>query len=251
MLLERCSAANVLHFHPRASSIQSHKLLSSRAMSLSSIYQGVELLDFAGPGEVFAAAMTIEGQRAFNVFTVAVTSDPIVSQGFVKVNSQYTIDNCPRPDIVVLPRGNAISVIRDDKAMAWIKNTTNESEITMSVCTGAYLLARNGLLNDKKATTHWASINELKKEAPSVTVLENTRFVDNGQILTTAGVSAGIDGALHIVDRLLSRPAAQLTARYMEYEWNPSRKINTSLKQRTFHNLMDGVWPKSSNQPGV
>lgn len=188
------------------------------------IYQGVELLDFAGPGEVFAAAQTIEGQRAFNVYTVAASADTIVSQGFVKVAPQYTIENCPRPDIIVLPGGNANNAMRDDKVMAWIKTATRETEVTMSVCNGALLLARAGLLNDKKATTHWTAIRGLKREAPTATVLENVRFVDNGQLLTTAGVSAGIDGALHVVDRLLGRPAAQLTARYMEYEWKPVKK---------------------------
>jgi transcriptional regulator GlxA family with amidase domain len=98
------------------------------------------------------------------------------------------------------------------------------------VCNGALLLARAGLLNDRKATTHWASIGRLKKEAATATVLENVRFVDNGQVLTTAGVSAGIDGALHVVDRLLGRPAAQLTARYMEYEWKPVKKPDVSAK---------------------
>ncbi len=194
------------------------------------IYQGVELLDFAGPGEVFAAAQTIEGQRAFNVYTVAASADTIVSQGFVKVTPQYAIENCPRPDIIVLPGGNANNAMRDDKVMTWIKTVTRETELTMSVCNGALLLARAGLLNDKKATTHWTAIGGLKQEAPTATVLENVRFVDNGQVLTTAGVSAGIDGALHVVDRLLGRPAAQLTARYMEYDWKPVNKPDVSAK---------------------
>jgi putative intracellular protease/amidase/YHS domain-containing protein len=193
------------------------------------IFDGVELLDFAGPGEVFAAAQTIEGQRAFTVYTVAVSADAITSQGFVKVMPQYTIENCPRPDIIVVPGGGVNNVMGNEKVMEWIKTATRETEVTMSVCTGARLLARAGLLDDKKATTHWASISRLKGDAPKATVLENARFVDNGQVLTTAGVSAGIDGALHIVDRLLGRPAAQLTARYMEYDWRPIKNQDASI----------------------
>jgi putative intracellular protease/amidase/YHS domain-containing protein len=188
------------------------------------IYQGVELLDFAGPGEVFAVAQTIEGQRAFNVYTVAASAEAITSQGFVKVTPQYTLENYPRPDIIVLPGGNTGNALRDEKLTAWIKAAARETEVTMSVCNGAYLLARAGLLNNKKATTHWTAIQGLKREAPMATVLENIRFVDNGQVLTTAGVSAGIDGALHVVERLLGRPAAQLTARHMEYDWQPGKK---------------------------
>jgi putative intracellular protease/amidase/YHS domain-containing protein len=193
------------------------------------IFQGVELLDFAGPGEVFAVAQTIEGQRAFNVYTVAASADAITSQGFVKVTPQHTIENCPRPDIIVVPGGGVNNVMGDEKVMAWIKSATREIEVTMSVCNGAYLLARAGLLNDKKATTHWTAIRGLKREAPMATVLENVRFVDNGQVLTTAGVSAGIDGALHVVDRLLGRPAAQLTARHMEYDWKPMKSPKASI----------------------
>jgi putative intracellular protease/amidase/YHS domain-containing protein len=192
------------------------------------IYQGVELLDFAGPGEVFAVAQTIEGQRAFNVYTVAASGDAVVSQGFAKITPQYTIENCPRPEIIVVPGGATNNAMRDEKVMAWIKTATRDAEIAMSVCTGAFMLARAGLLDGRNATTHWASIGRLKKEAPTATVMENTRFVDNGQVLTTAGVSAGIDGALRVVDRLLGRLAAQLTARHMEYDWKPMKKPEAS-----------------------
>ncbi len=192
------------------------------------VYEGVELLDFAGPGEVFAAAQTIEGRPAFNVYTVAATAKAITSQGFVKVTPRYTVKNSPRPDIIVLPGGNVQSTTRNQRVMRWIESATRESEVTMSVCNGAYLLARAGLLAGKRATTHWGAISGLRTEAPTATVLENVRLVDNGQIVTTAGVSAGIDGALHVVERLLGTPAARLTARYMEYEWKPVTRSKTS-----------------------
>jgi transcriptional regulator GlxA family with amidase domain len=182
------------------------------------VYNNVELLDFAGPGEVFRAAGDGE---AFNVFTVAATADPILSFGFVTVTPQYSIENSPEPDILVVPGGNSNVPLKDPKLMAWIDRVTQHTEIAFSVCSGAFVLARLGLLEGRSATTHWASVARLRSSYPGTIVLENRRFVDEDSVVTTAGVSAGIDGALHIVDRLLGRTAAEKTARYMEYEWRP------------------------------
>jgi putative intracellular protease/amidase len=186
------------------------------------LFEGVELLDFAGPGEVFDTAQTIDGQTAFEVFTVAATAEPVTSQGFVRVTPEYTIETSPPPDILVLPGGGVEDATRDERLLAWIRSAAGANEITMSVCNGAYFLARVGLLDGQRATTHWAAIPGLRSEAATATVVENVRFVDNGRVITTAGVSAGIDGALHVVDRLLGRPAARLTARAMEYDWRPT-----------------------------
>ena len=182
------------------------------------IHEGVELLDFSGPGEVFASA----GQsQAFNVYTVAATADEITSQRFVTIKPQYTFANCPPPDIIVLPGGRTDVPLANSKVIEWIKKSSERAEVMMSVCTGAFLLVESGLLDGKEATTHWSAIESLKREAPKTTVRENRRFVDNGKVVTAAGVSAGIDAALHVVDRLLGREVAQKTARYMEYKWEP------------------------------
>jgi transcriptional regulator GlxA family with amidase domain len=101
-----------------------------------------------------------------------------------------------------------------------VKKASADAEVTMSVCTGAFLLAKAGLLDGKEATTHWASVERLKSAAPNITVRADRRFVDTGKVITTAGVSAGIDGALHVVKRLLGEQAAKNTARYMEYRWD-------------------------------
>jgi putative intracellular protease/amidase/YHS domain-containing protein len=185
------------------------------------LYTGVELLDFAGPGEVFAAAQTVDGQTAFNVYTVAATDEPLMSQGFVTIKPQYTFANAPKPDIVVFPGGNVNNFTNHADSMTYAKAVAGEAEVAMSVCNGAFVLANAKLLENKRATTHWSAVRGLRRQVPAATVLENARFVDNGQIVTTAGVSAGIDGALHVVARLLGRPAAQLTAKYMEYNWSP------------------------------
>jgi putative intracellular protease/amidase len=179
------------------------------------VYNGVELLDFAGPSEVFASAGR---SRAFEVFTVAETRDPIASQGFVTVRPQYSIADCPRPDLIVVPGG---APLRSRAVIDWIKRRAPDSELVMSVCTGAFALAEAGLLDGVGATTHWSALDDLQRRSPGTKVQRNVRFVDSGKVVTSAGVSAGIDGALHVVTRLLGTEAARQTARYMEYRWEP------------------------------
>jgi transcriptional regulator GlxA family with amidase domain len=176
------------------------------------IFNQMELLDFAGPAEVFAAA-----GGAFKVYTVAETAKPIVSQGFVTITPQYTIANCPRPDILVIPGGNTSSVSRSELMLNWIKDVSQSSEHVMSVCTGAFVLAKAGPLDGLEVTTHHSAIANLTRNYPKVKVRTDVRVVDNGKILTAAGVSAGIDGALHLVSKLRGPKAAETTARYMEY----------------------------------
>jgi transcriptional regulator GlxA family with amidase domain len=184
------------------------------------VHEGVELLDFAGPAEVFTAA----GRRAFNVYTVAAAEGDVVSEGFLTVKPRYTFANCPKPDIIVLPGGNTRVPLADERVLAWIRKAAPEAEVVMSVCTGAFLLAKAGLLDGKEATTHWGSIEALRRVAPKATVHADRRVVDNGRVVTCAGVSAGIDGALHVVERLLGQTTAKETARYMEYRWEPGEK---------------------------
>jgi transcriptional regulator GlxA family with amidase domain len=184
------------------------------------VYPGVELLDFAGPGEVFSAA-------SFNVFTVAATKDPIVSQGFVRITPEHAIADAPKIDILVIPGGRAASVYDDPKMMAWVKTRVAAGELTMSVCNGALVLAHAGLLDGLRATSHYGAIAALRK-FPRITVVPEERFVDNGRIVTTQGVSAGIDGALHVVERLLGSERARSVARYMMYRWEPADAAATA-----------------------
>ncbi|HUJ25734.1 MAG TPA: DJ-1/PfpI family protein [Myxococcales bacterium] len=188
------------------------------------IYPGVELLDFAGPAEVFAVASkqaSAAGQDAFHVYTVAKTREPIVSQGFLKVTPDYSIEDAPKPDLVLFPGGNATSVTDDAAFMEWARKVSGASEIAMSVCTGAFVLGKAGLLDGKTATTWFGATDRLRKTFPAASIQDGRRFVDQGHVVTTAGVSAGIDGALHVVARLLGRAVADGTARYMEYHWSP------------------------------
>jgi putative intracellular protease/amidase len=194
------------------------------------VYEGVELLDFAGPGEVFGAASGFgrdRQQRAFNVYTVAITKEPLTSR-FVKVVPAYSIDDAPKSDIIVIPGGSTGALLDSPKFMAWLAASQAKAEVTLSVCTGAFTLSKLGLLDGKQVTTFYNAIADLRRETPKATVVDGRRFVDNGSIITTAGVSAGIDGALHTVARLLGRAVADQTARYMEYRWTPEAYLSTS-----------------------
>ena len=180
------------------------------------VYPGVELLDFAGPLEVFSL------MERSQVFTVAAQPGTLpVMENVLTITPDYTLANSPQPDILVVPgaSGEAIrQVLGDTAVIDWIQRTTAGRQLTMSVCTGAYVLAKAGLLAGKTATTHWGSTRMLKQMYPTTNVLENTRFVADGKLLTTAGVSAGIDGALHVVAQLRGKPAARSIAELIAYE---------------------------------
>jgi putative intracellular protease/amidase/YHS domain-containing protein len=187
------------------------------------VYDGMELLDFAGPGEVFAAA----GQgRAFDVFTVAPAAGPVTSQGFVAITPRYTLADCPKPDILVIPGGSTRRIAEDPAVIAWIRETASDAEVVLSVCTGSLLLAKAGVLDGLEATTHRGSLDALRRAATKTKVVEGRRFVDNGKVITSAGVSAGIDASLHVVGRLLGADAASETAEYMEYRREPADPVH-------------------------
>jgi len=187
------------------------------------LYQDVEVLDFAGPGEVLSAAGDIaesRGTPATRVYTVASTKDPIVSQGFVRIVPEFSVDDAPRPDIVVIPGGNSSRLTDDPRFMKWLDGVQGGAT-TLTVCTGAFAAWKAGMLDGVTATTHYQSTARLRKLATKTTVVDGRRFVDNGKVITTAGVSAGIDGALHLVARMFGRAVADRTAQYMEYHWTP------------------------------
>ncbi len=181
------------------------------------VYEGVEPLDFAGPGEVFAAT------SEFKVFSIAASDAPVESGDFFRIVPRHTFASHPRIDILVVPGGNAGSVRYDQESMAWIRKTAQEADLVLSVCNGATVLASAGLLDGLEATTHHGSLSTLRRMAPRTVVHDDLRFVDNGKVITSAGVSAGIDAALHIVSRLLGEGRARQTAWYMEYAWEPEK----------------------------
>jgi transcriptional regulator GlxA family with amidase domain len=181
------------------------------------VFNNMELLDFAGPAEVFASA-------GFQVSTVAKTREPIKCMGLITITPHYSLADCPRSNIIVIPGGNTRVVAQDRQVTDWLARASSEAQVTLSVCTGAFVLASAGLLDGKDATTHWGSIARMQKQFPKVNVRNDQRVVDAGKVVTSAGVSAGIDGALHVVDRLAGRSTALKAARYMEYIWQPAQQ---------------------------
>lgn len=184
------------------------------------VHEGVELLDFAGPAEVFASASGQDGSRAFSVFLVAPSAGEVKSLGFARLIPNHTIADCPPPDVLVIPGGDTGRLQRDAAFMAWVKEHASRTKVLLTVCTGAFVPAQLGLLDGKEATTHHGSRANLARSHPAVRVVDR-KVVDNGSIVTAAGVSSGIDGALHVVARLCGEAAAKATAGYLEYSWQP------------------------------
>jgi transcriptional regulator GlxA family with amidase domain len=179
------------------------------------LFPDVEVLDFAGPFEVFAVTDELRGYYTFNVITVAETVAPIRARNGLQVLPDHSFTTCPSPHVLIIPGGfGTRALLKNEPVLAWLRTQAASAELVMSVCTGAFLLARLGLLDGLRATTHHECLRAL---APAATVDPSARFHDNGKILTAAGISAGIDCSLHVVSRLLGPAAAATTARYMEY----------------------------------
>ena len=194
------------------------------------VYDNAEPLDWTGPFEVYNDAGqfgAVRGENAFNVYLVSKTKDPVNAQG-LHVVPQYSIADAPKPDIVLFPGGPSAKIYDDPEFFAWAKKASNEAEIAQSVCTGAFVLSKAGLLDGLEVTTFHGAIDGLQKMTPKAQVKRGRRFVDNGHVVTTAGISAGIDGSLHVVARLLGRHVADDVATYMEYSWVPEASLATN-----------------------
>jgi transcriptional regulator GlxA family with amidase domain len=186
------------------------------------IFDQVELLDFAGPFEVFSSARATAGdqERLMQVFVVAETMAPVTCRAGLVVQPAYTLDDCPAVDILVVPGGYGTrSAVNRLQLINWIAERSQETELTTSVCTGSFLLAQAGLLAGKPATTHWASIERMRQAYPGLDVKEEVRWVEAGDIITGAGVSAGIDMSLHMLARLYGPECAAATAHDIEYDY--------------------------------
>jgi transcriptional regulator GlxA family with amidase domain len=190
------------------------------------IFDDVEVLDFCGPFEVFASARKPgnedpDARRLFDVCVIAQEDRTTRCRGNLLVNPHFTIENHPPLDILLVPGGLGTRRERTNQTVLdWIAEQDRTTELTTSVCTGAFLLAELGLLDGKAATTYWGAFDWMREYHPEIEMQENVRFVDEGRIITSAGVSAGIDMALYIVERIHGHDIAAETARLMEYEWS-------------------------------
>ena len=189
------------------------------------VFNDVEVLDFAGPYEVFTTASRVfkrqqpDSPDPFTVFMVAQTTTPVRTRAGLKVFPDYHFLNHPEIDLLLIPGGVVTSELEKPELIRWILDTAEKASLTASICTGAFLLAKAGLLDGKSATTHWEDIADLRAMFPAVQVVEQRRWVDEGTIVTSAGISAGIDMSLHLVERIVDRELAERTARQMEFDW--------------------------------
>jgi len=182
------------------------------------VFDEVEVLDFAGPFEVFAVTDELLNHDEFHTFTMSLKPGTVRARNGLKIVPDFTLENCPAPHVLVIPGGAGTRPLLHMPALhEWLRTRTRHCEIVLSVCTGALVLARAGLLDGLRATTHHQCLDELRAITPTIEVVTEERFVDNGKIITAAGISAGIDASLHVVEQLVGRRAADATAAYMEY----------------------------------
>jgi transcriptional regulator GlxA family with amidase domain len=188
------------------------------------IFPDVEVLDFCGPYEVFSLTrMADPGSRdetgPFEVLLVGQALGPLTAVGGMRVLPDVSCAECPPLDILVVPGGWGTRALMQDAALLdWLKTRAAQAELTASVCTGSLLLAQAGLLDDRSATTHWQALDRLAA-FPAVSIVRGQHVVDDGNVVTSAGISAGIDMALGVVARYCGPDVAQATAKYMEYRW--------------------------------
>ena len=182
------------------------------------IFDDVEVMDFAGPFEVFSVANELNNHDLFDIKIISVNSTPVRAKNGLFVNPDCSINEISKADIVIIPGGDGTRpLLKHKEVINWIKKISLNAEVVASVCSGALLLAQAGLLSGLKATTHHQVLETLRDMAENIQVVDNIRFIDNGKIITSAGISAGIDMSFYIVERFYGQSTAEATARYMEY----------------------------------
>jgi transcriptional regulator GlxA family with amidase domain len=178
------------------------------------ISEGATVIDFCGPWEVFQDVTRPHGNgSAFDLYTVSERTEPLLGSAGLKLVPDYTFENAPAPKVVVIPAQSGSTALH-----AWLRQVTPSTDVTMSVCTGAFQLAKAGLLSGKSATTHHEFLDRLEKNYPDITVKRGLRFVEGEKISTAGGLTSGIDLALRVVERYFGREVATTTAFYMEYQ---------------------------------
>jgi transcriptional regulator GlxA family with amidase domain len=192
------------------------------------IFDEIEVLDLGGPFEVFSTASRMKARlmpdaaSPFEVFTIAESIRPIRARGGLMVQPGYDLTNHPAIDVLIVPGGVVTAELERASVIEWIKRTAAKAELTASVCTGAFLLGKAGLLCGKTITTHWEDIEGFRTMFPGVPVQGDQRWIDAGEVVTSAGISAGLDMSLHLVERLEGEELALRTARQMDYDWRRS-----------------------------
>jgi transcriptional regulator GlxA family with amidase domain len=187
-------------------------------------YDQMEALDFAGPFEVFTTASRVAQNRGddvpFRVFSVA-DSARVKARAGLTILADHQLREVQQVDVLLIPGGVIHDVEADERVTAWLRQLADTTELTASVCTGVFLLAAAAIVTDHEVTTHWEDVDDLAARYPQLRVRRGVRWVDQGPVVTSAGISAGIDMSLHLVRRLVSDELARATATQMEYDWRP------------------------------
>jgi transcriptional regulator GlxA family with amidase domain len=217
-LPERVSAND-----PISSALKLTPPASGQILVAVAISEGVQVIDFSGPWEVFQDVVLNSGKsdsgaddrNPFDLYTVSETKDPVTGSGGLKILPDYTFENAPAPKVVVVP-----AQLGSPALHAWLKKVAENpnTDLVTSVCTGAFQLAAAGLLSGRPATTHHQALKALKARYPDIDVKSGVRFVESGKIDTAGGLTSGVDMALRVVDRYYGRAVAHQTAEYMEYQ---------------------------------
>lgn len=190
------------------------------------IFDDAEVLDFAGPFEVFSVANELMGYKFMEISTLGLTREPVRARNGLTVVPDHDLKTCPALDYLVIPGGSGTRpLLRNQRFLDWLNRVAPKCEHVMSVCSGSLVLAKAGLLTDLEATTHHEVIGELKALAKESRVIKGKRYTDNGKILTSAGVAAGMDMSLYVVAKLFGTAAAQATAEYIEYDCHPMNAV--------------------------
>lgn len=190
------------------------------------LFPDVEVLDFAGPYEVFTTASRVFRRtnptlpEPFAVCTISRGAAAVRARAGLVVQPDFGFADHPRIDLLVVPGGVVTHELREPDVIEWIARTAAGAELVASVCTGSFLLARAGLLDGRTATTHWEDVADLRAMFPAVDAVERRRWVDEGAVVTSAGISAGIDMSLHLVERFAGRELAESTAHQMDFDWH-------------------------------
>src|SRR5947207_4007312 len=197
------------------------------------LFDGAEVIDYSGPWEVF-------GEAGFKVYGVAEKREPIHATFGQKIMPDYTFADSPAADILLVPGGGVSQALENPQLIKWVQTNAQASTHVMSVCTGAFILSKAGLLDGLSATTIQHAIDKLQKASPKTRVVHDQRYVDNGKIITTAGLSSGIDGAFHLVAKMNGEGEAQAIALGMEYQWDPhSKYARAALPDRYLPDFSD------------
>ena len=202
------------------------------------LFEQVQIIDFAGPYEVF-------GTAGFGVTTLTADGKPVTTAMGLKVTPDASFADAPKFDVLLVPGGTVDEAKKDARILDFIRSQSQQAKHVLSVCTGAEILANTGLLDGRKATTFMGALDRLAADHPKIIVVDNQRWVDSGQLITSAGLSSGIDAALHVVSRLRGEDKARSVALHLEYDWKPDHGfVRGRMADRILPQLRGVQWPK-------